>query len=367
MIYLHDARQPLGDRRAHRRAALALHLSDERRLPHRPSRRRRLQGLGLPDDARRASARARRAHRQACEWNVDDRRREARLLVDQRAAGHPQSPDRRRVRRLRQPAGHPASRSTPRPASRSGRSTARRRPARRGSISGGATGGQMWMTGTYDPELNLLYVGTGNPTPVLNGPARPGDNPWTCSIVALNPDTGKLAWGFQASPHDTHDWDAAEVPVLVDARFQRHAAQAAAAGVAQRLLLRARSHDRQEPADDAVRDGRTGRRASTRTAGRFPIPTRSRRATDGWSRPNEGRRHQLPIAELRSAPRACSIVSAHDAYGIYFFKPEHGAYGWAGADYTRAWSRGAARASTIRPARSAGATTSTAAPAPPAC
>src|SRR6185369_7003935 len=82
-----------------------------------------------------------------------------------------------------------------------------------GSIAGGATGGQMWMTGTYDPELNLLFVGTGNPTPVLNGDVRPGDNRWTCSIVALNPDTGTLAWGFQAAPHDTHDWDAAEVPV----------------------------------------------------------------------------------------------------------------------------------------------------------
>src|SRR6185503_16578050 len=84
--------------------------------------------------------------------------------------------------------------------------------------SGGATGGQMWMTGTYDPELNLVFVGTGNPTPVLNGPARPGDNPWTCSIVAINPDTGKLAWGFQASPHDTHDWDAAEVLLLQASR-----------------------------------------------------------------------------------------------------------------------------------------------------
>ena len=77
----------------------------------------------------------------------------------------------------------------------------------------------MWTTGTYDPDLNLVYVGTGNPTPVLNGEARPGDNPWTCSIVALNPDTGKLVWGFQVSPHDTHDWDANEVPVLVDANF----------------------------------------------------------------------------------------------------------------------------------------------------
>ena len=96
--------------------------------------------------------------------------------------------------------------------------------------SGGATGGQMWMTGTYDPLLNLLYVGTGNPTPTLNGPARPGDNPWTGSIVALNPDTGKLAWGFQASPHDTHDWDAAEVPVLIDAAFN---------GAPRKLLLQA--------------------------------------------------------------------------------------------------------------------------------
>ena len=52
------------------------------------------------------------------------------------------------------------------------------------------------MTGTYDPELNLVYWGTGNPTPVLNGKTRPGDNLYTCSIVALNADTGKLAWAF---------------------------------------------------------------------------------------------------------------------------------------------------------------------------
>ena len=75
------------------------------------------------------------------------------------------------------------------------------------------------MTGTYDPELNLIYWGTGNPTPVLNGSTRPGDNLYTCSIVAINPDTGKLAWAFQVSPHDTHDWDAVEIPVLVDGEF----------------------------------------------------------------------------------------------------------------------------------------------------
>jgi len=80
-------------------------------------------------------------------------------------------------------------------------------------------GGMTWMTGTYDPELNLLYWGTGNPNPVLAGEGRPGDNLYTCSIVALNPDTGKLAWYFQPSPHDVHDWDAVETPVLFDADF----------------------------------------------------------------------------------------------------------------------------------------------------
>jgi acido-empty-quinoprotein group A len=81
-------------------------------------------------------------------------------------------------------------------------------------------GGMTWMTGTYDPDLNLLYWGTGNPNPVLAGEGRPGDNLYTCSIVALNPDSGKLAWYFQPSPHDVHDWDAVETPVLFDAEFK---------------------------------------------------------------------------------------------------------------------------------------------------
>jgi len=78
-------------------------------------------------------------------------------------------------------------------------------------------GAAPWQPVTYDPELNLVYLGTGNPQPVLIGDSRPGDNLWTCSIVALNADTGKLAWYFQASPHDTHDWDATQTLVLFDA------------------------------------------------------------------------------------------------------------------------------------------------------
>ncbi|HZQ55126.1 MAG TPA: acido-empty-quinoprotein group A [Bryobacteraceae bacterium] len=80
-------------------------------------------------------------------------------------------------------------------------------------------GGMTWLPGTYDPELNLLYWGTGNPNPVYAGQGRKGSNLWTCSIVALNPDTGKLVWYFQASPHDTHDWDNVETPVLFDGVF----------------------------------------------------------------------------------------------------------------------------------------------------
>src|SRR5215510_6096081 len=81
-------------------------------------------------------------------------------------------------------------------------------------------GGMTWMTGTYDPELNLLYWGTGNPNPVLAGEGRLGDNLFTCTIVALHPDTGKLVWYFQPSPHDVHDWDAVQTPVLFDAEFK---------------------------------------------------------------------------------------------------------------------------------------------------
>jgi acido-empty-quinoprotein group A len=76
--------------------------------------------------------------------------------------------------------------------------------------------GAPWQPPTYDPQLNLVYVTTGQPTPTYNGKSREGANLYTCSVVALNPDTGKMAWYYQFSPHDTHDWDATQVPVLVD-------------------------------------------------------------------------------------------------------------------------------------------------------
>ena len=77
-------------------------------------------------------------------------------------------------------------------------------------------GGSTWITGTYDPELNLVYWGSGNPGPDLNGDVRKGDNLYTGSLVALDADTGKLKWHYQFTPHDVHDWDAIGDPVLVD-------------------------------------------------------------------------------------------------------------------------------------------------------
>jgi alcohol dehydrogenase (cytochrome c) len=91
-------------------------------------------------------------------------------------------------------------------------------------------GGALWGAPTYDPELNLIYVGTGNPHPILAGGVRTGENLYTCAIVAIHADTGKLAWYFQPSPHDTHDWDAIETPVLVDGEFQ---------GLKRKMLLQA--------------------------------------------------------------------------------------------------------------------------------
>ena len=78
-------------------------------------------------------------------------------------------------------------------------------------------GGPAWLTGSYDPALGLVYFGIGNPNPDYNGDSRRGDNLYTNSVVALDAASGALRWHFQFTPHDLHDWDAAQIPVLVDA------------------------------------------------------------------------------------------------------------------------------------------------------
>ena len=87
-----------------------------------------------------------------------------------------------------------------------------------------------WLTGTYDPSTDLIYWPTGNPCPDYNGDERKGDNLYSSSVLALEPQTGKLRWHFQFTPHDLHDWDATETPMLIDAEFR---------GRARKLLVQA--------------------------------------------------------------------------------------------------------------------------------
>jgi alcohol dehydrogenase (cytochrome c) len=199
------------------------------------------------------------------------------------------------------------------------------------------TGGMTWMTGTYDPETDTVFWGTGNPTPVLNGDARPGNNADTCSIVALDANTGKKKWAFQPSPHDTHDWDAVEIPVLVDADFH---------GKPRKMLMQASRNGY-----FFVIDRITGESLLTTAFGPVnwstgldkkgqPIPNPAKDPTpDGrLIAPDEGglTNYRSPSFDPQTG---LFIVSAHPSYGIYFTKPADGDFGWAGADYD-VWGKG---------------------------
>ena len=199
------------------------------------------------------------------------------------------------------------------------------------------TGGMTWMTGTYDPDLNLVYWGTGNPTPVLNGSTRPGDDLYTCSIVALNPETGNLAWAFQVSPHDTHDWDAVETPVLVDGDFH---------GEPKKMLMQTSRNGY-----FFVLDRTNGKNLLTVPYGPVnwtlgidkqgrPIPNPAKEpAPDGRIiAPDEGgmTNYRSPSFDPKNG---LFIVDAHPSWSIYFAKPADGVYGWAGADYS-VWGKG---------------------------
>ncbi len=202
---------------------------------------------------------------------------------------------------------------------------------------GAPTGGNSWMTGTYDPDLNLVYWGTGNPTPVLAASTRPGDDLYTCSIVALNPDTGKMTWAFQPSPHDTHDWDAAETPVLVDGMFE---------GKPRKMLLQSSRNgyffvlDRTDGSSLlTVPFGPVNWATGVDKQGR-PIPNPAKDpAPDGrLIAPDENgmTNFRSPSFDPKTG---LFIVSSHPSYSLYFTKAADGTYGWAGADYDL-WSKG---------------------------
>jgi alcohol dehydrogenase (cytochrome c) len=198
-------------------------------------------------------------------------------------------------------------------------------------------GGNIWMTGTYDPDLNLVYFGTGNPTPVLTGKTRPGDDRYSCSIAAINPDTGKLSWAFQPSPHDTHDWDAVEIPVLANVTWE---------GQPRKVLMQASRNGY-----FFVIDRVTGKSLLTTTFGPVnwslgvgkngePIPNPAKEPSqDGvLIAPDEGglTNYRSPSFDPKLG---LFIVNSSPSYSLYFSKPADGTYGWSGADYGL-WGKG---------------------------
>ena len=176
-------------------------------------------------------------------------------------------------------------------------------------------GGPTWLTGTYDPQLNLLYWGVGNPNPDWDGASRPGDNLYTGSLVALDPDTGKLKWHYQYTPHDTHDWDANEIPVLADITVNGRPRKVVMMGnrngffyVNDRVtgeFIRARPFVHTTWSSEIGRDGR-------------PVlnPGRSRpRAAP--SRARAVRRHELHVAVVRREAQSLFRHRARDVHALY--------------------------------------------------
>ena len=176
----------------------------------------------------------------------------------------------------------------------------------------------MWIPGSYDPETKLYIVGTGNPTPAYTSQTRgEGDNLYTCSLVAINVDTGKLAWHYSTSPHDTHDWDSAQTPVLFDGEFN---------GRPRKLVMQ------------ATRNGyffvrRSGHRRAPRhrqVLGRGELGQGPRRAGQPGARAGEGlpyrRRPRVPAERWRDQLGATGLQPGYrpvlrvqnDSYSMYY-------------------------------------------------
>ncbi len=192
-------------------------------------------------------------------------------------------------------------------------------------------GGMTWGSTTYDPELNLIYFGTGNPQPVIAHKGRMGDNLFTESIIALNPDSGKMKWYFQSSPHDTHDWDANQTPVLIDGtingRPRKLVAQAARNGYF------------------FVLDRATGKNVVTTTFAKanwakgidakgqpVPDPAKFPQIDGALVAPNQAGAANWPPPSFSPAT-GLFYVNASNAYSVYYIyddedKPE----GWGGND-----------------------------------
>ena len=192
-------------------------------------------------------------------------------------------------------------------------------------------GGMTWGSTTYDPELNLIYFGTGNPQPVIAGKGRPGDNLYTESVVAVNPDTGKLKWAFQPSPHDTHDWDAIQTPVLIDGVID---------GKKRKLVAQASRNGY-----FFVMDRETGKNVVTQKFAKanwasgiapngqpIPNPAKQPQGDGALVAPNQAGAANWPPPSY-SPDTGMFYINATDAYSVYYiYDDEEKPEGWGGND-----------------------------------
>jgi alcohol dehydrogenase (cytochrome c) len=192
-------------------------------------------------------------------------------------------------------------------------------------------GGMTWQPVTYDPELNHLYVATGNPQPVIAHKNRAGDNLFTGSFVALNADTGKMAWYFQSSPHDTHDWDSTQTPVVfdgeIDGKPRKLIAQAARNG---HFFVIDRATGKAVISTEYVKTNwSTGYDAKGQP---IPNPAKHPQIDGALVTPNQGGAANWEPPTF-SPQTGLFYVGATRAFSIYYlYDPSDNPMGWGGTD-----------------------------------
>ena len=180
-------------------------------------------------------------------------------------------------------------------------------------------GAATWNTGSYDPETNTVFWGTGNPWPDYYDDFRAGDNLYSASVLALDPDTGKLKWYYQFTPHDLHDWDATQNPVLVDTEFLGQTRKVLAWPNRNGFFYLHRSDEWKVPAREGVRETDLERRLRLR-AKRPAQVVPGHRADAGRQRPRVAghrRRSELDVAQLQPAHEAALRLRARRAPRVH--------------------------------------------------